>query len=271
MDRIRHPSCSLIIATYNWPEALEKCLQSVFAQTDLPAEIIIADDGSDSRTERLLEEMKKNSPIPIFHLWHEDKGFRLSEIRNKAIAAARFDYIIQIDGDIIIDQYFIQDHLRMTERGSFLCGSRVLLSEKLTVNLLKNNSGIKKHTLPLGYLLNSIRIPLLSNFLADRYKRTQLTSLRGCNMSFWKADLLAVNGYNNDINGWGSEDAELAARLINNNVRKRFIKFSAVAYHLFHRINSKANLDKNKQILQMSLDKKITSIPNGIKNLRNSE
>ena len=45
-------------------------------------------------------------------------------------------------------------------------------------------------------------------------------------MAFWKEDLLKVNGYNEAITGWGSEDHELVCRLINNGVRKRTIKFA---------------------------------------------
>ena len=39
-------NCSLIITTYNWPEALRLVLSSINNQSVLPNEIIIADDGS---------------------------------------------------------------------------------------------------------------------------------------------------------------------------------------------------------------------------------
>jgi len=41
---------ALIITTYNWPEALRVTLRSVLRQTRLPDEVVIADDGSDTRT-----------------------------------------------------------------------------------------------------------------------------------------------------------------------------------------------------------------------------
>ena len=108
---------SLLISTYNWKEALSLCLYSAFAQTVKPAEILIADDGSREDTRQLIDEMRAKTDIPIVHVWHEDKGFRLSAIRNRSIEKAKGDYIIQIDGDIILDRHFIADHLELAEKG----------------------------------------------------------------------------------------------------------------------------------------------------------
>src|SRR5690606_7689461 len=121
---------SLIISTYNWPEALEKSLKSAFYQTVLPNEIIIADDGSARSTKNKIDQLRLLSTIPVEHVWHADKGFRLSAIRNEAIAMARYDYVIQIDGDIIMAPHFIEDHLRLAQERAFLCGSRVLMPKE---------------------------------------------------------------------------------------------------------------------------------------------
>ena len=118
---------SLMISTYNWKEALSLCLYSVFAQTVKPCEILIADDGSRDDTKQLIDKMRTKTDIPIVHVWHEDKGFRLSAIRNRSIERAKGDYIIQIDGDILLDKHFIADHLELAEKGYFVCGSRVHL------------------------------------------------------------------------------------------------------------------------------------------------
>jgi len=268
----KQPTCSLLIATYNWPEALEKCLQSAFAQSVLPDEIIIADDGSTAETKDLITRFASLSTIPIQHIWHPDKGFRLSEIRNKAIAAATFDYIIQIDGDIIMEQHFIQDHLSMATENAFICGSRVKLESQLSSQLFQQKTAtLDKSKLPLGYVFNSFRIPFLGRFLADRYKRSKPTVLRGCNMSFWRKDLLAVNGYNSEITGWGREDAELAIRLINNGVKKRFLKFMGIAYHLYHREHDRSNDPQNKELLASAIKQQTTWIDNGIEKKHDTE
>ena len=48
---------SVLLATYNWPQALKLCLESLATQTDLDFEIIIADDGSSNPTKDLIESI----------------------------------------------------------------------------------------------------------------------------------------------------------------------------------------------------------------------
>ena len=111
---------SLVISTYNWKEALCLCLLSVTRQTVVPAEVIIADDGSRPDTKLLIEDFQQNFPCPIKHIWHEDKGWRKCIIMNKAFALCEGDYIIEIDGDIIMHSHFIEDHISEAAPGYFL-------------------------------------------------------------------------------------------------------------------------------------------------------
>ena len=98
---------TLIISTYNRPEALSVCLDSVRFQTVMPDEVIVGDDGSTSETKDLIESFKKDFPVPLIHLWQEDKGFRLAMMRNKSVAAATGDYIIEKDGYIFLHNKFV--------------------------------------------------------------------------------------------------------------------------------------------------------------------
>lgn len=266
MHETKPETVAILVSTYNWPEALERSVYSIFAQDRLPDEIIIADDGSGSETKTCIERLTKLSTIPIRHVWHEDSGFRLAEIRNKAIQASNADYIIQIDGDIILDPHFISDHLSLVEKDHFLCGSRVWIDQEQSAEIFANPPGFKldKRKFPLSTVLNSFRSAPLARFMADRYKKNKPTALRGCNMSFWKKDLIAVNGYDESIQGWGSEDAELALRLINKGIKKRFLKFAAVAYHLYHKENSKDNLENNEKILAHTRNSGLTWTTKGI-------
>jgi glycosyltransferase involved in cell wall biosynthesis len=101
------PTISLIVATYNWPEALKLCLLSIKRQTSLPIEVIIADDGSDMRTTTLIAEIQKNFPIPLVRTWHEDLGFRKSIILNKAIKKAVGSFLVQFEGVFFFEHIFL--------------------------------------------------------------------------------------------------------------------------------------------------------------------
>lgn len=257
--------CSLLISTYNWPEALEVCLKSVMKQSVLPNEIIIADDGSTKITEQLIVRWREISNIPLLHVWHPDNGFRLSEIRNKAILRANFPYIIQIDGDIILHQKFIEDHLRSATPSVFLCGSRVTLTQEISKKVLIGRLNTpSSFQIPIGFLFNHIRIPVLSHFLAPFFRINKIEKLRGCNMSFWKEDLLTVNGYNEDMMGWGPEDKELAVRLINAGIEKRSLKFLGIAYHLYHREIDRSRAASNRILLKEAFTEKKKWAKNGI-------
>src|SRR5690242_8999091 len=125
-----NPSVSLIISTYNWPDALELCLQSVQQQRLLPNEVIIADDGSAKETGQVIEKFQKRLLAPLHHIWQADEGFRLGMARNKAIAAASSEYLIQVDGDLVLHPDFVYDHVHAARKGHFIGGSRVLLGEE---------------------------------------------------------------------------------------------------------------------------------------------
>ena len=107
---------TLIISTYNYPQSLKLCLESVLWQTRKPDEIVIADDGSGEETRSLIEEMAPRMPCCFKHVWQEDSGFRKTVIMNKGLAACTGEYIIQIDGDIIMHRLFIEDHLRCLKK-----------------------------------------------------------------------------------------------------------------------------------------------------------
>ena len=123
---------TLLIITYNWPEALRMVLESAMHQSKMPDEIVIGDDGSTAETKLLIESYAKSSPVPVVHVWQEDKGFRRTVILNKAIAKATGDYIIQVDGDVILDSHFVADHLEVAQKGCFVCGSRVRLEASVS-------------------------------------------------------------------------------------------------------------------------------------------
>lgn len=259
----KHVSCTLVTPTYNWPEALELLLLSAFSQSVLPNEIIIADDGSGSETKILIEKYQKIAPVPLIHIWHEDQGNRKPKIMNKAIAAAKHDYIIEIDGDIIMHPDFIKDHLTSAEKGLYLYGSRLYVTEDFLPTLFKNkiykfnlfSKGIKKRT-------RRLRIPILANFYKTIEQRSK--KLRGCNMSFWRDDFIKVNGFNESLVGWGIDDSEMIQRLHNIGIKGKRLRYKGIAYHIFHNEQSKDHIAINEQIEALTTKNKITFIDKGI-------
>lgn len=263
---------SLIISTYNWPEALKLCLESVLRQTVLPSEVIISDDGSDERTAELIRRFAEKAPFPILHIWHEDRGFRKTIILNKAILRSSYSYIIQIDGDVFVDPYFVEDHLNMAEEGCFIRGTRALVAVHTTKKLLSGDNfpTITRILIGLTQPTNALRLPLI---LAQLVARRELSGhrVKGCNMAFWKKDLIAVNGYDNTLQGWGHEDEELSWRLVNSGIRKKIVKFSAIAYHLFHKWLPRDEEIQHVQCLQTVKENHISQTSNGLKELEENE
>lgn len=246
---------SLIITTYNWKEALELSLQSVLEQQVSPHEVIVADDGSRAGTAKIVKRIADQAPIPIIHSWQVDRGFRLSRSRNRAIARCSGDYVILIDGDIILDRHFIYDHLRASRPGFFMQGTRVLLNDTLTAQVLLNKqlmlscctSGVENKK-------NCIRCDILARLFS--FKSKKLRGVRTCNFAFWRKDAVAINGFNEEFVGWGREDSEFTARLIHYGIMRRNIKFNALAYHLYHSKNDRKNLSENDRLLSETIRKK---------------
>ncbi|MBC7829882.1 MAG: glycosyltransferase family 2 protein [Chitinophagaceae bacterium] len=263
------PSCSLIVSTYNRPAALRRCAQSIIAQTVLPDEIIIADDGSDEETRLLIQSIQQKTNIPFLHAWQPHEGYQLAKIRNKAFVASGKEYLIQVDGDLILHPNFIKDHISMARHGIFVSGSRLNMDENLTENVIAGNipfEDISKNRNNLSKKYNGWYSPLLCqmNYLIqrgnDNYKH-----VLGCNMAFWKKDLEEVNGYNENFKGWGKEDNDLAVRLINAGLQLRFVKYGAICYHMAHEIAGFSMTMGNEKLLKKSIKEKITFTPFGMK------
>jgi glycosyltransferase involved in cell wall biosynthesis len=257
------PSVSLVIATYNWVEALALLLATVRAQRDLPEEVVIADDGSRPDTAALITREARTFPVPLRHVWHEDTGFRLATIRNKAMAAARADYLVQLDGDLLLHPAFVESHRRFARPGWYVQGSRVMLDQAATARCFAAGGlAVDPWSRGLRNRVNAIHAPWLAAFLRGPTHPANRT--RGCNMAFWRDDVIRVNGYDETMEGWGREDSELAARLLNNGVRRRNLKFAAVAWHLHHEGRSHDAFERNDAIFERTVRERRVRCERGI-------
>ena len=259
----RNIRASLIITTYNRPDALELVLISVLKQEVLPDEVIVADDGSGEETRNLIERYQNTFPVPLVHCWQEDIGFRLSAIRNRAIELCKEDYIIMIDGDIVLPPRFVIDHKDHAWKRQFIQGSRVLLLEKKTMEMLSSKRiSVDFFDRGIDNRFNSIQSKWLTKLFS--YYRTGHRHVRGANFSFWRDDILFVNGFNEDFAGWGREDSDFAVRMNNAGIRRKHLKFAGFGFHLYHKAYSRKQLPINDAILARTIENKLIRCENGI-------
>jgi glycosyltransferase involved in cell wall biosynthesis len=243
---------SIIITTYNWPEALKVVLTSLLAQSYSGFEIIIADDGSSQETHTLIQTGLSSCAHRWIHVSHEDNGIRQARVKNLAVKHAKGRYLLFIDHDVALHPDFVKDHLSMTTPGCFLQGKRVFLPESLTNDILKQGYLPKINPLQIGLenRQNAFRLPKLGKLFARPHKFQ--TSLRGCNLSMYYDDFIRVDGYDEVFDqAWGREDSDICYRLYHSGIRVKNLRFSGIQYHLHHHVLKK----RDRDVLDDELDK----------------
>jgi glycosyltransferase involved in cell wall biosynthesis len=243
---------ALIISTFDQPDYLARVLSAVGRQAKTPDEVLVADDGSGGETRRVFETWATGKPFRCEHLWQKREGFRKARILNEAIAVARSGYIVFLDGDTIPHGQFVADHRALAAPGRFVQGHRALVGQRLAAEFGRDGEVHGR----LGALLtgqlsgaaNVFRWPFAMKRLG-----TGLRGIRGCNFAVWRADLVRVNGCNEAFTGWGREDAELAARLMNAGVRRMDVRGRALCYHLWHPPADRAGLAANDELLTQAI------------------
>jgi glycosyltransferase involved in cell wall biosynthesis len=241
---------SLIISTYNRPEALTKVLAGVGRQTLWPGEILIADDGSAQPTRSLIEKWKNQSRVAVHHIWHADAGFRKTIILNKAINAAQADYVVFLDGDCVPHTKFIADHEALAEKGFWVQGRRSFVKSDYVEEFDPASCSVWRWLITgrMSGLFKAIRLP--SPIIR---RGTEQRGLIGCNMGIWREDLVAVNGFDESYIGWGGEDSDIGSRLYHLGCPRKFVYGHAIVYHLNHPQLSRNSFGDNSARLQETL------------------
>jgi glycosyltransferase involved in cell wall biosynthesis len=264
---------SVIISTYNQPEWLAKVLHGYLFQTFRDFEVVIADDGSDERTKAVIDDCKSRAWFPIKHVWHPDEGYRRQTILNVALTGAEHGYIIMTDGDCIPRPDFLEVHARHAKAGHFLSGGYCKLpmdlSRRLTPDDIESGRAfdvayLRQHGLSEFSPRFKIGLPPSLGPLMDFITPTKAT-WNNCNASGWKADLVAVNGFNEDMQ-YGGADRELGERLANHGITGLQVRHQAIVLHLDHKRGYKTpeTLRKNRAIRDAVIASKSTWCPNGI-------
>ena len=223
---------SLLISTYNRPEALAKSLAGVTLQSRAPAEVLIADDGSKQPTRDLIRTWARSQSFPVKHVWHEDDGFRKTVILNQAVLTATGDYLIFTDGDCVPHPKFVADHVALAEKGFWVQGRRCFVNERFVPEFEPGRT-VVWHWMLNGKISGAAKgirwpIPIIR-------RDTRQRGIIGCNMAFWRDDLVSVNGFDEDYSGWGvGEDSDIGTRLYHLGRRRKFVHGRAITFHLNH-------------------------------------
>ncbi|HZL30700.1 MAG TPA: glycosyltransferase family 2 protein [Pseudolabrys sp.] len=270
---------SVIVTTYNRDDALAAVLGSLARQSDPDFEVVVADDGSGPATAALVERLNASIGHRVEHVWHEDKGFRAGEIRNRAILAARGDYCIFLDGDCIARPDFVAVHRRLARPGAFVTGNRILLSRELAAKVLRD--GLTPEAWGIGAWIGErtrgginrlsalLRLPLGPlRFLRAKAWR----GARSCNLAIWRRDLDTVDGFDADYSGWGKEDSDIIVRLLHAGVKRKDGSFATGVIHLWHaEADRSALLENERKLARLLLAGGAVRAKRGMSALRGAE
>jgi glycosyltransferase involved in cell wall biosynthesis len=263
----------VVITTYNSPTWLSHVLTGYECQRDGQFRVIVADDGSGDGTRALIDTFRERGTLTIDHVWQADDGFRKCQILNKAIRETDCDYLIFTDGDCIPEPGFIATHKDLARPNYFLSGGYIKLtmpvSETITERAIRSGGvfdarWLIQHGQPKNHKLWKLSQSALKKRLLNAVTPAA-ASWNGMNSSTWTRDLIAVNGFNEDMQ-YGGLDRELGERLWNYGHKSRQIRYSTVCLHLDHpRGYSKPEIwEKNRAIRKAVKDNRTFRAENGI-------
>jgi glycosyltransferase involved in cell wall biosynthesis len=264
------PGISLIINSFEQPEYLARVLAAVARQHSAPKEVLLADDGSGEAVRSVFAQWAAGQPFRAEHVWQPHEGFRRARILNQAIARAKGEYVVFLDGDTVPHSQFIADHQRLGRQQAFIQGHRALVKEEAAawfgLDMLAKDRRRAFWQGEIKGLKHAFRWPLpLLRCRAD------LRGIRGCNLGIWREDLVRVNGYNEAFEGWGREDSELCVRLMNLGVRRVDTRGWALCYHLWHAPTSREGLPANDQLLEEAVQRRATWCDRGLQQYRHKD
>jgi GT2 family glycosyltransferase len=272
MPRTAAPLAAVIISVYRDVEALGCILHALRRQTQPGFEVVVSEDGESPDMRRFVDEVRPSFPR-LTHLTQADLGFRKTRALNQALCAASAGRLIFLDGDCVPHRRFVENHLRYGAPKTLCAGRRVQLGPRLS-------QWLRGRPARIGVLQNALNYLLLAptfhfdggrNYEAGFASRL-LQNLRGadprfilgCNFSCHKADLLAINGFNEDyVEPGAGEDTDLEWRFQRAGVRLKSVRFVAPVFHLYHE-STWAISARNQQILVATRNRGEVYCRNGI-------
>jgi len=265
---------SFIVTAYNRTDALLAVLRSLARQCKKNHQVIIADDGSRQDQVQILFDRCPAFECPLLHVWQPDVGFTVSRARNLAASHATGEYLVFVDGDCIANSCFVAQHERLAESGFFVNGSRVLLSKRLTAEVI--NEKLDLPSQPAHFWLCA-RLRGDSNKLLHllgwpkhllRVKKTfKWSGIRSCNLGVWTKDFTSVNGFDESFEGWGHEDADFVLRLSHLGIRRKNGFLATEVFHLWHPESKRDHESVNKNRVLARMKTNLVLAEKGIREL----
>lgn len=133
--QLNRPLISVIVPVYNVVRFLDRCVESIVAQTYPKIEILLVDDGStDGSSLKCDSWADKDDRISVIH--KENGG--LSDARNAGLDVCLGEYIAFVDSDDYVDPRFIESMFDALNRYSSTVSVCDVIREDESGNVLKN-------------------------------------------------------------------------------------------------------------------------------------
>jgi len=230
---------TVVVTTFNRAASLEKVLWSLNAQTRLPDEVVVSDDGSSQDVHQSLKRYADSLSFDLVFVRQEDRGFRLARCRNNGVRAASGDYIVFLDQDIVATPGYLDLYARHAKPAEFLVAYPVMLDERQSdalslETIRRGDCAVVASGDQLGKVRSQYRKDTFYRFLRRVSGRGSRPKVRGGAFGVSMADFARVNGFDENYVGWGAEDDDLGRRLYKAGVKGRTVFLHDFPIHLWH-------------------------------------
>lgn len=247
-----------VVTSYNRPDFVAATLKAIARQSLLPVEAIVSDDGSTADVLGAVKALAPALPFPVAFVTQEDRGFRAAKVRNNAIRLATGDYLVFFDQDIVGPRDYLKTFAENARKGEFLVGMPVRLTEEKSLALAANPNLLDDPNALAGP--EDIRRIGKQKRKDDFYRLLHAFGLRRIGPKLrsgvfgaWRADLIAVNGFDEEYRGWGNEDDDLGYRLHKAGTSGRNVFGRVFPFHLFHPSHNAAGGRSNRELYERNL------------------